>query len=86
MPYNDCLNLLEKNLRKRSATKLSYNQTASGDHERVSTGSGVREIRELEAFILLFRGSVMIVHMLIFSWYPPTEQVPLFLGANSQQR
>ena len=60
---------------------------ASSDHERVSTGSGVREIRELEVFILLFQGSVLVVHMLIlFSWYPPAEQVPPFLGANSQQR
>ena len=54
---------------------------------RVSTGSGVREIRELEVFTLLFWGSVMVVHMLIlFSWYHLTEHVPPFLGANSQQR
>ena len=54
---------------------------------RVSTGSGVREIRELEVFTLLFWGSVMVVHMLIlFSWYHLTEQVSPFLGANSQQK
>ena len=52
---------------------------------RVSTWAGVREIRELEVFILLFQGSVMVVHMLIlFSWYAPTEQVPPFPGTNSQ--
>ena len=29
----------------------------------------------------------MVVDILIlFSWYPPAEQVPPFLGANSQQR
>ena len=47
--------------------------------------SGVREIRLLEVFVLLFQG-VMVVHMLIlFGWYPHTKQVPPFLGANSQQ-
>ena len=52
---------------------------------RVSTWAAVREIRELEVFILLFQGSVMVVHMLIlFSWYAPTEQVPPFPGTNSQ--
>ena len=88
MPCNSCLDLLEKKIKEngRSTTKLPYNQMASGDHETISTRSGVREIRELEVFILSFQGSVMIVHMLVlFSWYPPAKQVPLFFGANSQQ-
>ena len=38
-------------------------------------------------FILLFQGSAMAAHILIlYSRYPPTRQVPLFLRANSQQR
>ena len=58
-----------------------------------STESGVIEIEIREVFlyyyifILLFQGSVMVMHMLILhSWYPHAVQVPPFLGANSQQR
>ena len=69
-----------------------------GSQIPVSTGGfctefGVIEIEIREVFlyyyifILLFQGSVMVVHMLIlYSWYLPAVQVPPFLGANSQQR
>ena len=57
------------------------------------TGSGVIkiEIREVFSyyyiFILLFQGSVMLVHMLIlYSWYLSSVKIPPFLGAKSQQR
>ena len=57
------------------------------------TGSGVIKIEVREVFlyyyifILLFQGSVMVVHMLIlYSWYLSSVKIPPFLGAKSQQR
>ena len=87
MPCSGCLDLLKKDLRRMGEAQQNYHAIKLLPVTmRVSTWAGVREIRELEVFILLFQGSVMVVHMLIsFSWYPPAKQVPLFLGANSQQ-
>ena len=86
MPCSGCLDLLKKDLRRMGEAQQNYHAIKLLPVTmRVSTWAGVREIRELEVFILLFQGSVMVVHMLIlFSWYAPTEQVPPFLGTNSQ--
>ena len=38
-------------------------------------------------FILLFQGSVMVIHLpILYSWYGPSRQIPLLFRANSQQR
>ena len=86
MPCSGYLDLLKKDLRRMGEAQQNYHAIKLLPVTmRVSTWSGVREIRELEVFILLFQGSVMVVHMFIlFSWYAPTEQVPPFLDTNSQ--
>ena len=57
------------------------------------TGSGVIKIEVREVFlyyyifILLFQGSVMVVHMLtLYSWYLSSVKIPPFLGAINHNR
>ena len=55
MPWSGCLHLLEKDLRRMGEVQQNYHtKKMLPVTMRVSTGSGVKEIRELEVFTCYF--------------------------------